>query len=500
MILNPEEIAEAENQLIEGGLSPEILMDDAGLGIAKAVSQFFSNPGTLIVFVGNGHNGGDALVAAKHLKKNGWITQLRFATSPDQLKPLTTKKLQQFEREKLSPSVEISENQHRPLILLDGLLGIGAVGELRPGYLEAANEMNELRRTHAAHTFAIDIPSGLDGLSGESYEGAVIADFTLTIAHPKTGLLADQAINNVGRLALIELPSIRPLPGQGDTGAMLITASILAGINSRQEHDTHKGMCGHVGIIGGNNGMNGAAVLAAIGAARGGAGLVTIIAREDSYQRLAAMAPPEIMVRSVKSYTEVSEIDFDTLAIGPGLGQGSWDDEILDLLISDIRPIVIDADALNLLARNDPSDLVNAPAPRLMTPHPGEMQRLCPEVSGSRRERAEKLAEMTSSTVLLKGARTVIASESETTPTGFNSTGNSGMATGGVGDTLTGLCSALIGGGESVYDAACIGSWINGRAAELAIFNDRESRKSLLASDLPKYYGQAFKDLERYSF
>ncbi len=90
MILNPEEIAEAENQLIEGGLNPEPLMDEAGLGIAKAVSQFFPNPGTLIVFIGSGHNGGDALVAAKHLKKNGWTTQLRLATSPDQLKPLTT--------------------------------------------------------------------------------------------------------------------------------------------------------------------------------------------------------------------------------------------------------------------------------------------------------------------------------------------------------------------------------------------------------------------------
>ncbi|HIL54101.1 MAG TPA: NAD(P)H-hydrate dehydratase [Verrucomicrobia bacterium] len=500
MILNPEEIAEAENQLIAGGVNPEPLMDEAGLGIAKAVSQFFPNPGTLIVFIGSGHNGGDALVAAKHLKKNGWITQLRLVTSPDQLKPLTAKKLHQFERGKINPTSEIYEPQHHPLILLDGLLGIGAVGGLRPGYLEAANEMNELRKTHAAHTFAIDIPSGLDGLSGEPYEGAVIADFTLTIAHPKTGLLADQAINNVGRLALIELPSICPLPGQGDTRAMLITASSLAGRNSRQEHDAHKGTCGRIGIIGGNNGMNGAAVLASTGAARGGAGLVTIIAREDSYQRLAAMAPPEIMVRCVKSYAQVSDMDFDTLAIGPGLGQGSWDDEILDLLVSDIRPTVVDADALNLLARNEPSDLVNAPAPRLLTPHPGEMHRLCPEISGTRRERAEKLAGMTGSTVLLKGARTVVASESETTPTGFNSTGNNGMATGGVGDTLTGLCSALIGSGVSVYDAACVGSWINGRAAEHAIFNDKESRRSLLASDLPKHYGQAFKDLERYSF
>ena len=500
MILNPEEIAEAENQLIAGGLNPEPLMDEAGQGIAKAVSQFFPNPGTLIVFVGSGHNGGDALVAAKHLKKDGWITQLRLATSPDQLKPLTTKKLHQFEREKINPTLEIPKPQHHPLIILDGLLGIGAAGGLRPGCLEAANEMNELRKSHAAHTFAIDIPSGLDGLSGEAHEGAVIADFTLTIAHPKTGLLVDQAINNVGRLVLIELPSICALPGQGDTGAMLITASSLAGINNRQEHDTHKGTCGHIAIIGGNNGMNGAAVLAAIGAARGGAGLVTIVAHEDSYESLATMAPPEIMVRSVKSYAQVSDMDFDTLAIGPGLGQGSWDPEILDLLVSDIRPIVIDADALNLIARNEPGDLVNAPAPRLLTPHPGEMQRLYPETLGSRRESAEGLARMTGSTVLLKGARTVIASESETIPTGFNSTGNSGMATGGVGDTLTGLCSALIGGGISVYDAACLGSWINGRAAEHAIFNDKESRRSLLASDLPKHYGQAFKDLERYSF
>ena len=96
MILNPKEIAEAENQLIKGGLNPEPLMDEAGLGIAQAISQFFPNPGTLIVFVGNGHNGGDALVAAKHLKKSGWIIQLRLAASPDKLKPLTAKKLQQF--------------------------------------------------------------------------------------------------------------------------------------------------------------------------------------------------------------------------------------------------------------------------------------------------------------------------------------------------------------------------------------------------------------------
>ena len=122
MILTPQEIAEAEHQLIEGGLNPEALMEEAGLGIANAVRQFFPKPGTLISFVGSGHNGGDALVAARHLKKRGWATQLRFITSPNDLKPLTKRKLQQFERGKNGPGLSVADEQSQPLILLDGLL------------------------------------------------------------------------------------------------------------------------------------------------------------------------------------------------------------------------------------------------------------------------------------------------------------------------------------------------------------------------------------------
>ena len=500
MILNPSEMIEAERQLFESGISPESLMDEAGLGIANAISQFYPEPGNLIVFFGHGHNGGDALVAARFLKIRGWVIQLKMVTSLDKLKPLTKKKLQQFDKEK-SPAILIKDDGKKlPLVVIDGLLGIGAIGDLRPGYLEASREINYLRSHYNAVIFSLDIPSGVDGTTGRACEDAVIADFTLTIAFPKNGLLEDHAINHVGRMAVIHLPSIHPLPGQGDGTAFLINPFSLEGKLNKKTHDSHKNLNGHVGIIGGSIGMTGAPIISGYSALKGGAGLVTLVVREDIYPLVVSNAPPELMVIPVKDYHEVVDMPFDSLAIGPGLGRGDWENEVLDLLLSDIRPTIVDADALNLIARKDPAELQTAPAPRLLTPHPGEMKRLDPEGEEHRRQRAESFAKKTSSTVLLKGARTIIASPNSTQPSAYNSTGNLGMSTAGVGDALTGLCSALIAGGMNTFDAACVGSWINGRAAEIAIFNKDESIESLTAGDLPTNYGQAFKDLKKIAF
>ncbi len=495
MILTPKEMAEAEQQLLAAGEDAEPLMEAAGEKIATAIRQFFPTSGTLIAFAGNGHNGGDALVAARHLKQSGWEIRLHLADSIDSLKPLTGKKL-----EELGPTPGYRDTpepprQGTPLVLLDGLLGIGAAGELRTACRQSADTINQLRKLHGAYTFAIDIPSGLDGMSGAPYPGAVIADFTLSIAYPKTGLLADAATANVGRLALLPLPAIRPLTGEGDPSAVLVTPERISRILQRRPFEAHKGQCGHIAIIGGSPGMSGAAILAAQGALRGGAGLVTILARGHSYPTLCAMAPPEIMVRQVDSYKNAADPAYDVLVVGPGLGSGQWDTEILDLLVHDQRPVIVDADALNLLARNDPGAIADAPGERLLTPHPGEMQRLDHDGEGTRRARAESLATRTKATVLLKGARTIIASPEDPTATAFNSTGNPGMATGGVGDTLSGLCAAIAGNGISLYDAACSGSWINGRAAEIAVFNASNSEQSLIASDLPAHYGAAFTDL-----
>lgn len=495
MILTPKEMAEAEQKLLAAGEEAEPLMEAAGEKIAAAIRQFFPVPGTLIAFAGNGHNGGDALVAARHLKQSGWEIRLHLAGSSSSLKPLTAKKLEELGTNPGCRDASEPPRHGTPLVLLDGLLGIGATGELRPAYRESADTINQLRKLHDACTFAIDIPSGLDGMSGSPYPGTVIADFTLSIAYPKTGLLADTATANVGRLALLPLPAIQPLPGQGDPTAVLVTPERISGVLQRRPFEAHKGQFGHVAVIGGSPGLNGAAILAAQGALRGGAGLVTILARGQSYPALCALAPPEIMVRQVDSYKSAADPAFDVLVVGPGLGSGEWDQEVLNLLVHDQRPVVVDADALNLLAGNDPGTIANAPGERLLTPHPGEMKRLDPSGEGTRRSRAEALATRTNATVLLKGARTVIAAPEDANPTAFNSAGNPGMATGGVGDTLSGLCAAIAGNGISLYDAACAGSWINGRAAEIAVFNSGNSEQSLIASDLPAHYGAAFTDL-----
>jgi len=492
MILTPEEMGAAEELLFAGGAEAEPLMDRAGEGIGTGIEQFFPHPGTCVAFVGDGHNGGDALVALRHLRDSGWQTAVRLVGDPDSLRPLTRKKLDQLGAGAAPPLDAIDlERPARPLVLIDGLLGIGARGELRPAYRKAAEQMNALRRDQAAHTVAIDIPSGLDGFTGEVYPGAVVADFTFTITYPKTGLLADGAANNAGRLALVPLPDIVAADGVGDSKALLITPAALAGDLPRRPFDMHKGAAGRVGIIAGSPGYTGAAILCANAALRGGAGLVTLFARGDAYPILAATAPPEVMVKPVESYSEARDTELDALAIGPGLGSGDWDDEMLDLILNDRRPAIVDADALNLLARNDPAKLADAPGSRLLTPHPGEMARLDATSGATRRERVEFLADKTGAVVLLKGARTVIASPSGA-PTAFNSTGNPGMASGGAGDTLTGLCAALAAGGIDLYKAACIGSWINGRAAEIAVYEGGVSPESLAATDLPFYYGAAF--------
>lgn len=478
MILTVSQMQQAEERLFATGVEAEPLMDRAGLGIAEAVDGFFPDRGTVVAFVGPGHNGGDALVAARHLAERGWGVQLRLV-GRERFKPLTAKKLAQL------GEVSSGGGGGR-LVLLDGLLGIGARGPLRGDIAAAAAEMNSLRLEKFAHTVAIDIPSGLDGDSGEPYPGAVVADFTLTIAHAKAGLLADAAIDHVGRLGLVPLEEIEA--DEGDTGALLLEPRHLAKLLPRRRFDTHKGQVGRVGIVAGSRGLTGAAVLSSAAAVRGGAGLVTLFVPEAIYAIAAAAAIPEVMVRPVQRYLEVREANLDVLAIGPGLGAG--DDDLVELITSDLRPCVVDADALNLVAARGVEILDQCQAPRLLTPHPGEMERLLPRAGRSRREWAEAFSDRYPAlTLLLKGARTVIKEHGK--PAAFNPTGHPGMATGGLGDVLSGLLAALIGQGLPPYDAACVGSWLSGRAAELALKHGAE--ESFCASDAIENFAAAYR-------
>ncbi len=490
----------AEDAAFGRGESADSLMEEVGLGMSTAVRRFFPEEarGSVVVFVGNGHNGGDGLVAARHLSAAGWRVFVRFVGDGEGLKPLTLKKREALGNcgRKWNGDLEWATDSARPLAILDGLLGIGAKGPLQGAYLEATKELNALRLRENALCFALDIPSGVDGDSGEVHQDAVVADVTLTVGYGKPGLVADGAVSHVGRIVVVPVDRIVPVAGGWDPSVRVLTARILRGVLPRRAADIHKGRAGRVGIIAGSRGLTGAAALTTMAALRGGAGLVTLLAPEELQGTLASLVPPEVMVRPVEDYAEVSEMPFNVLAIGPGLGVTA-NAGVLNLIASDPRPMVLDADALNHIAAGHVAELLgDPPGPRLLTPHPGEMARLAGErgVEQTVRAWAEAFVASHRVTLLLKGAHTHVCEGGQSTA--INTTGHPGMATGGVGDTLTGLAASLLGQGLSAFDAACVAAWVNGRAAESALVEGRQSVESLRASDLPVFFGRAFSSLK----
>src|SRR5207247_1372452 len=227
------------------------------------------------------------------------------------------------------------------------------------------------------------------------------------------------------------------------------------------------------------------------GALRAGAGLVEVFVPEEIYEVVASAAPMEAMVKPVQSYRDLLKEKADVWAVGPGLGK-SRAAEILELIEKAKQPMVIDADGLNILSEKT-SVLRRCKGQRLLTPHPGEMKRLFPDQKESRAQTATKFCNRFPVTLLLKGSRTVVAERDR--PLSYNTTGNPGMATGGMGDILTGVCAGLLGQGLSLYDAARLGAWLCGRAAEIAIFNGSQSEQSLLPADILDHLGEAFDEL-----
>jgi NAD(P)H-hydrate epimerase len=441
------------------------------------------------VFAGKGHNGGDALVAAARLKEAGWEIDLRLIFPESDLAELTRKKLETFRRDELPLVPGSAEARPSALIVLDGLLGLGAKHLLREPIRTAAQEINRLRREQNAFVFAVDIPTGLDGDNGDSDPDCVMADCTITIGNAKHGLVVDSAIDYVGRLEIVALSELAIAASPAND--LMACAPSLAALLPRRRFNVHKNDFGRIGVVAGSQGFVGAALMTTEGALRGGAGLVELFVPKEIYPIVAAAAPAEAMVKPVRSYRELLEQKIDVWALGPGLGKGEAKD-LLKVIERAPAPMVLDADGLNILSA-EVEILKRCAGPRLLTPHPGEMKRLFDSGKMSRAGTAKNFAELFSVTVLYKGARTIVAERDR--QLSYNSTGNPGMATGGMGDVLTGVCAALIGQGLSLYDAARIGAWSCGRAAEIAVFEKGESEQSLLPRDVLKNLGAAFTEL-----
>jgi NAD(P)H-hydrate epimerase len=521
-ILTLAQMRAAEKAAFARGVEVEGLMDQAGAGVAQAISRFFQTPAKCIVFAGKGNNAGDALVAAQWLQRHGWSIEVRLAFKESDCSELMRKKLEALRRTSFEASgataqddadiriaiveelAEVGDNLRREqdaiaaeaylgsasrTIILDGLLGLGAKPPLREPIRRACRHINQLRRKKNAFVFAVDLPTGLDGESGEADPDCVTADFTITIGFAKRGLIVDSALDLVGRLEVVPLPDLSP--GEETPKELVATADSLSPLLPRRKFRAYKNQFGRIGVVAGSKGFIGAALMTAQGALRAGAGLVEVFVSEEVYSIVAACAPQESMVKPVQSYRDLLSEKIDIWALGPGLGK-SRAAEIIQLVERAEQPMVVDADGLNILSAK--VDLLkHCRGPRLLTPHPGEMKRLFDSGKMSRAETARNFCDQFRVTLLLKGSRTIVCESDK--PLSYNSTGNPGMASGGMGDVLTGVCAGLVGQGLSLYDAARAGAWVCGRAAEMSIYQGEQSEESLLSRDVLNHLGNAFNEL-----
>jgi len=450
------EMREIEKRAIDAGVSENDLMEMAGAALGRAIASQFPGTAMAVGYIGKGHNAGDTLIALRVLREEfGWKIGVRSAYAVEEWAELTR-------AQKVSECDTSPEDFHGPLLLLDGLLGIGAKGALREPLAGLAREMETLRRTRGARVVAVDLPSGVDPDNGGIFPGAVVADRTFMIGAAKTGLLMAGAANSVGSLALVAVPGL-----EGEDGGMeLIAPQSMDFGKAPREFAFHKGKAGRVGIVAGSLSFSGAALISTLGAIRAGGGLVTLYAREEACDAIRARLPPEAMLKPCDDPTELLDEKLDAIVVGPGLGEmtDGFSKKLLRLISETEVPMVVDADGLNLISRHD----VKLNRNHVLTPHPGEFQRLAPKLEGKRREEAAReFVTETDTILLLKGARTIVAKNGE--PLRVNSTGTPAMSNGGQGDLLSGLIGALLAGGMKPFDAASFGAWLCGHAAELSV-------------------------------
>jgi ADP-dependent NAD(P)H-hydrate dehydratase / NAD(P)H-hydrate epimerase len=486
-----EEMRRVESDALAAGWSEGDLLRSAGTRLGWAIGRFFPKSGRAVGYLGKGHNAGDVVVALGVLRDEfGWDVAVRCAFSESEWAPL----LRDVWGGSAAITIlleepEIAESRS-PLLLLDGLAGIGLLGALREPLAGMVREMAHLRRNHGAIVAAADVPSGIDADTGRTLGEAVVADVTFSIGNMKVGLLESRAVDFTGALAVVPL---EPLASEGAGDRIAIAPQTMAGKLFPRPHETHKTKSGRVAILAGSVEYPGAAVLCATAALRSGAGMVFLHVPHDAVDRVVSRCPPEIIVRGVDMPGEAFDCEADACVVGCGLGAWGrmWSEQLVCGICEENRPVVIDADALN--AFSEAGGLDSLGMQHVLTPHPGEFRRLAPDLADLPREDAVRaFAERVNGTLLLKGARTLVSQQGGSIYA--NTTGHPGMATGGQGDWLAGIVGALLAGGQAPLDAACIGAWIAGRCGEIGVWHFGHSQESLCPSDFSKWMGQAFTD------
>lgn len=511
-LITAEEMQTIDRQAIEDlGIPGVVLMENAGRAASESFCRELTElfPGPVLVMAGKGNNGGDGYVMARILADQGWQVETIVLGAPEDIHGDAGTMLDILV--KLGSPVhfagEARELRSRfsavgPEIIIDALLGTGLRSSVRGLYAEAIEIINSA----GVRVLSVDIPSGVSGSTGQICGVAVKADLTVTFDHGKIGHGTDPGAGFCGYLDVVDIGI--PLRGRSEPESEVWLTEVdeaLEWLPERPERG-HKGSFGHLLLISGSTGKSGAAALAGLSAVRSGCGLVTVGAPASIHEILEvklteAMTFPlndrngQLGLDAQPQITRLLE-GKGALALGPGLGQSA---ELVDLvawLVQDTElPLVIDADGLNLLA-GQLSFLQQRQGPvPVLTPHPGEMARLCgrsvAEVEADRFQLTREFARQHQVVLLLKGPRTLIAA-----PDGrmrINATGNVGLASGGSGDVLTGVIGGLLAQGVDSFDAAALGAWLHGRAADLVAM--AQGVAGMAASDLLSHLALARREL-----
>jgi NAD(P)H-hydrate epimerase len=480
-----------DRRTIASGIPGAELMLVAGEGLADAIrrladrNQLVDSP---ILFVaGKGNNGGDAFVAARCLHEDGWPLECWLTAPENQLKGDALVHFKQMKKAGVPyETLETSEHWKHAAhcgtdaeIIVDGLLGTGASGEPRGVIADALGFIDA--HVDRALIVSIDEPSAM----------AVRADLTVTMGLPKEDSVQPENVDFVGNLEVVDIGIPPGLidEAEGNPELEFIHPSDLASLFSRRPRNAHKGTYGHVLCIGGTKGFSGAITMASRAAARSGAGLVSTFVPE-AIHALVAPAIPEVMVHS-----SMPEGSWTSIMVGCGMGRtATTREQVLHLLETSTVPLVLDADAVTVLADHIDA-VVSAKCPVILTPHPGEFATLfglkTDEVQDDRLGMAKLAANKLGATIVLKGAGSIVAAPEGTCA--INLSGNPGMASGGSGDVLAGIIAGLAGQGIDPYQAACAGVWLHGRTGDLAA--SEKSQASMIAPDLIEKIPEAFREI-----
>lgn len=425
----------------------------------------------LHIFCGAGNNAGDGYVIARLAMESGLPVTVMSLTDPERLRGDALTACQEF----IGAGGTVSRFTDRPLaapsVIVDALLGTGLDREVRGDFAAAIARIN----TADSPVLAVDIPSGLNADTGHVMGSAVQADCTVCFIALKQGLFTGQAVDHCGTIVYADLQVPAELGRRLQHSARLLTKPFLPA----RRRSAHKGHFGHVLLVGGDHGYSGAIRLAAEAALRCGAGLVSVATRA-SHSAMINHGRPEIMSHAAETVDQLETLldKASLVVIGPGLGQSQWAQTLYARVMASKKHCVADADALNLLACHP-----DVMAHRIITPHPGEAARLLgistADIAEDRFAAVEILQSRFGGVALLKGAGTLIKGADDVF---ISTTGNPGMASGGMGDVLAGMIGALWGQGLSAETAVQLAVYTHGEAADAAASVAGE--RGLLASDL----------------